>query len=118
LERNLGKEALGIEVVVELIREAGLNKTVCNLGDCYEQLVSLVNISNDCDNPLSREYQKVFVRGECVNFSANIINKFLDVKENNFSKLEATYSQVCREITTNQVKACPKKKKFHLVSCL
>jgi len=45
-------------------------------------------------------------------FSANIINKFLSVEENNFSKLEATDSQVCREITSNQVKAWPKKKKI------
>jgi hypothetical protein len=67
LERELGKEALEIEAVMELIKEAGL-----------------VNISTDCDNPLSREYQNVYVRGECVNFSANIINKFLGVKENKF----------------------------------
>ena len=39
LERDLGKEALEMEAVMELIREAGLMKTVCNLGDCYENLV-------------------------------------------------------------------------------
>jgi hypothetical protein len=76
LERELGKEALEIEVVMELIKEAGLMKTVCNLGDCYEKLVKefLVNIPDECDDPLSREYQKVFVREECINFSPNIIN--------------------------------------------
>ena len=70
LERELGKEALEIKVVMQLIKEAGLIMTVCNLGDCYEKLVKefLVNIPDECDNPLSREYQKVFVRGECVNF--------------------------------------------------
>jgi len=61
-----------------------------------------VNVAFDCDNPLSKEYQKVFVRGECVNFSTNIINKFLGIKENNFPKPEATNNQVCREITANQ----------------
>ena len=35
LERELGKEALEIEVVMKLIREAGLMKTICKPGDCY-----------------------------------------------------------------------------------
>lgn len=89
-------------------------KTVCNLGDLYEKLVKefLVNISNDCENPISREYQKVFVRGECVNFSPNVINKFLGVEEINIPKLEVTDNQVCKEVTANQIKVCPKKKKI------
>lgn len=114
LERELGKEALEIDDVRELIKEARLMKTVCNLGDLYEKLVKefLVNISNDCDNPISREYQKVFVRGECVNFSPNVINKFLGVEEINIPKLEVTDNQVCKEVTSNQIKVCPKKKKI------
>jgi len=65
LERELSEETMKIKVVMELIKEAGLMKTVCNIGDCYEKLVKefLVNIPEDCDNPLSREYQKVYVRG-------------------------------------------------------
>jgi len=31
LERELGKEALEMEVVMELIKKAGLMKTLCNL---------------------------------------------------------------------------------------
>jgi len=114
LERELGKETLEIEVVMELIKKAGLMKTLCNLGDCFEKLVKefLVNISDDCDNSLSREYQKVFVRGECVNFSPNIINKFLGVEEINIPKLEVTDNQVCKEITANKIKVWPKKKKI------
>jgi len=82
LEREMGKKVLEIEVVMEHIKEAGLIKTVCNLGECYEKLVKefLVNIPIDCHSPVSREYQKVFVRGECVNFSPTIINKFLGVE--------------------------------------
>jgi hypothetical protein len=85
---------------------------IYNLGDCYEKLVKefLVNIPNDCDDPLSREYQKVFVRGECVNFSPSIINKFLGVEEFNIPKLEITDSQVCKKITANQIIGWPKKK--------
>jgi hypothetical protein len=114
LERELGKEALDTEAIMKLIREADLIKTVCNLDNCYEQLIRefLVNIPSDCDNPLSRQFQKVYARGECVNFSPSIINKFLGVKEINFSEVEATDSQICREITANQVKAWPKKKKI------
>jgi len=36
LERELGKEALQIEAVMELIKEAGLMKTISKLGNCYE----------------------------------------------------------------------------------
>jgi len=55
LERQLAKEALEMQIVMNLINEAGLLKTVSNLGNCYEKLVKefLVNISEDCDNPLS-----------------------------------------------------------------
>jgi len=103
--RKLGEEALRIKVVLKLIEEAGLMKTVCNLGDFYEKLVKefFVNILKDCDNLLSRDFQKVFVRGERVNFSPNIINKFLGVTEEGVGELEATNNQVSREITANQV---------------
>jgi len=98
LERELSEEALKIKVVMKLIKEAGLMKTVCNFGDCYEKLVKefLVNISSDYDNPLSREFQKVYVRGECVNFSPNIINRFLGVDEEGASELGATDNQVSK----------------------
>jgi hypothetical protein len=66
LERELGEDALKITDVIDLIKEAGLLKTVTKLGDCYEVLVKefLVNIPEDCDNPLSLDYQTVYVRGE------------------------------------------------------
>ena len=52
--------------VMKLIKHVGLMKTVSGLGNCYEKLDKefLVNIPEDCDNPLSKEYQKVFVRGK------------------------------------------------------
>jgi len=71
----------------------------------------LVYISYVCDYPLSKEYQKLYVKGECVNFSHNTINKFLGVEETNIPELEVTDNQVCKEITANQVKVYPKKKK-------
>lgn len=99
---------------MELIKEAGLVKTVCNLGDCYEKLVKefVVNIPEDCDNPLSREYQKVYARRECVNFSPNIVNRFLGLAEEDITELEATDNQVSREVTASKVRTWPKKGKI------
>ncbi|MCI48250.1 envelope-like protein, partial [Trifolium medium] len=84
------------------------------IGDCYEKLVKefLVNIPEDCDNPLSKEYIKVFVRGECVEFSPAVINKFLERSEEPQAEVEVTENDVCKEITANQVKVWPKKGKL------
>jgi hypothetical protein len=114
VERELSEETVKIKEVMELIKEAGLMKTVCNLGECYEKLVKefVVNILEDCDNPLSREYQKIYVRGKCVNFSPNIINKFLGSAEEGVAELEATDNQVCREVTANKVRTWPKRGKI------
>ncbi|MCI35634.1 envelope-like protein, partial [Trifolium medium] len=69
----------------------------------------LVNIPEDCDNPLSKEYLKVFVRGKCVEFSPTVINKFLERNEDPQPEVEVTDNDVCKEITANQVKVWPKK---------
>ena len=84
---------------------------MCNLGECYEKMVKefLVNVSEDCDNHISRKYQKVYVRGECINFSPNIINSFLGIDEKKTAELEVTDNQVSREINANQTGAWPKK---------
>jgi len=39
LERELGKEAVKMTDVMDMIKKAGLLKTVCNLGNYYEKLV-------------------------------------------------------------------------------
>ena len=36
LERELGKDALEMKIVIDLIKETGLLKTVNNLCNCYE----------------------------------------------------------------------------------
>jgi len=72
----------------------------------------LVYISYVCDFPLSKKYQKVYVRGECVNFSPNTINKILGVEETKIPELEVTDNQVCKKITANQIKVWPKKIKI------
>ena len=114
LERELNEEASKIKEVMKMIKEAGLMKTVCKLGDYYEKLVKEFLVDNlvDCDNPLSREYQKVYVRGGCINFSPNIINDFLGADVKGAAEVEATDNQISQEITTNQVMVWPKKGKI------
>ncbi|XP_050890881.1 uncharacterized protein LOC127096340 [Lathyrus oleraceus] len=41
----------------------------------------IVNISKECDNKMSKEFIKVYVRGKCVEFSLEIINKFMGRSE-------------------------------------
>ena len=66
LERELGPDNLEINEVVNLIKEAGLETTITNLGNCYEKLVKefLVNIPDVCDDLMSKDYHIVYVRGK------------------------------------------------------
>lgn len=99
---------------MKLIKHAGLMKTVSGLGNCYEKLVKefLVNIPEDCDNPLSKEYQKVFLRGKEITFSPDIINTYLGISEEHYGELEVTDDAICKSITGGKVKQLPKKGKL------
>jgi hypothetical protein len=113
LERELSAGSLECKEIVSLIEKAGLLKTVSGIGNCYEKLVKefLVNIPEDCDNPLSKEHHKVYVRGKSVMFSPAIINKALGNKEDGYAEMEVTNNHVCKTITANQVKVWPLKGK-------
>ncbi|KAK2443855.1 hypothetical protein QL285_014924 [Trifolium repens] len=113
LERELSDEALECKEVMDLILQAGLMKTICGIGRCYEKLVKefIVNIGEDCDNKLSKEYHQVFVRGKCVQFSPAVINAYLGRREYGYPGFEPTNNQVCKTITANQVKVWPLKGK-------
>ncbi|XP_050916382.1 uncharacterized protein LOC127131508 [Lathyrus oleraceus] len=64
VERELGKEAVDVKEVMDLIKNAGLIKTVVALPQCYEGLVKefVVNIPEEISERRSREFCKVFVR--------------------------------------------------------
>ncbi|WJX67018.1 hypothetical protein P8452_51517 [Trifolium repens] len=113
LERELSAEALEQKEIIALIEKAGLMKTVTGIGECYEKLVKefLVNIPEDCDNPLSKEHHKVYVRGKCVMFSHAVINKALCNKEDGYAEMEITNNNICKTITANHVKIWPSKGK-------
>ncbi|XP_045791755.1 uncharacterized protein LOC123886481 [Trifolium pratense] len=112
LERELGKDILECEEVVNL-----MIKTVRGLGSCYEKLVRefVVNIPAGCDNPLDREYQKVYVRGKCVEFSPAVINKALDNPDVTHPDFGVSNNVICKTITANQVKIWPRKAKVPAV---
>ncbi|MCI15377.1 envelope-like protein, partial [Trifolium medium] len=114
LERELGQEALDRKEVMDLIEEVGLTKAVWGIGDCYEKLVKefLVNTSEDCDDPLSKEFRKVFVRGRCVEFSPTVINQYLERNEEPQAEAEVSDNDVCKAITANHIKQWPRKGKL------
>ncbi|PNX70685.1 hypothetical protein L195_g057641, partial [Trifolium pratense] len=93
VERELTKDALKCQDIFDYIKEAGLLKTVYDFTPCYELLVKefLVNIPEECDNPLSKDYHKVFVR---------------EPK----AELEVANDVVSAEITAGKVRVWPKKK--------
>ncbi|XP_045821999.1 uncharacterized protein LOC123914880 [Trifolium pratense] len=117
LERELGKDILECEEIVSLINDAGLIKTVWGLGSCYEKLVRefVVNIPIGCDNPLDKEFQKVYVRGKCVTFSPSVINKVLGNADDPHPDIEVSDNVVCKTITAEKVKTWPKKEKVPAV---
>ncbi|XP_058767279.1 uncharacterized protein LOC131640945 [Vicia villosa] len=114
VERELAPNALENKEILELIQEAGLLKTVCNLPKCYERLVKefMVNLSEDYGNSKSVDFRKVFVRGKCVSFSPSVINNFLVRTNEAQPELEVTDNKVCQVITAKQVKSWPLKEKL------
>ncbi|XP_058765961.1 uncharacterized protein LOC131639486 [Vicia villosa] len=106
--------AKSVGEILELIQEAGLLKTVCNLPKCYERLVKefTVNLFEDCGNSKSVDFRKVFVRGKCVSFSPYVINNFLVRTNEAQPELEVTDNKVCQVITAKQVKSWPLKEKL------
>ncbi|XP_050896716.1 uncharacterized protein LOC127103506 [Lathyrus oleraceus] len=114
VERELGKDAVEIKEVMDLIKAAGLLKTVVGFSQCYEGLFKefIVNILEDIADKNNKEFCKVFVRGKCIIFSPTVINNFLGRKAEGAGELEATDNEVCREIIARQVKRRPVKKHF------
>ncbi|XP_050877020.1 uncharacterized protein LOC127080760 [Lathyrus oleraceus] len=97
---------------MDLIKAAGLLKTMVGFSQCYEGLVKefIVNILEDIADKNNKEFCKVYVRGKCISFSPNVINNFLGRDNEGAGELEVTDNQVCREITARQVNIWPVKK--------
>ena len=63
-------------------------------------------------SPLSKEYIKVFVRGRCVEISREVIKKFLGSSEEACTEFKVADDQICKDITSQQVKEWPVKGKL------
>lgn len=92
MESELGKYVFECKEVMSLIQEAGLMKSVIGFGKFYEMLVKefIMNVSKECDNKRSKEFRKVYVRGRCVDFSPEIINRFLGRNEEEQAEVEVS----------------------------
>ena len=114
LERELNRSAIKCKEVMDLIKAAGLMKTVVKFSNCYEILVKefIVNLSGGCADGKSADFKSVYVRGRKVNFSPTMINKYLWGPDDAQPELEVTYNQVCQTITAKQVKHWPLKGKL------
>ncbi|KAK2397696.1 hypothetical protein QL285_059245 [Trifolium repens] len=100
-----------IKEVVDLIKHAGLESTVTNIGDCFEKLMKefLVNIPDDCNDPMSQDYHVVFVRAKKVKFSPKIINRFLGIDTSPCNDADLNFNKVCKVLTANHIKVWPRK---------
>ena len=99
---------------LDLIKAAGLLKTVIKLGDCYESLVRefIVNSPSEITNRKSDDYQKVFVRGKCVRFSPAVINKYLGRPIEGVVDIAVSEHQIAKEITANESSIDQRKGSF------
>ena len=115
LERDLNNGAMDCKEIMDLIKAAGLMKTVVKFTKCYENLVKefIVNLSDECVDGRSADFECVYVRGRRVNFSPSEINKFLGRSNEACPELEATDNEVCQTITARQVKCWPSKGKLN-----
>ncbi|XP_057426052.1 uncharacterized protein LOC130719441 [Lotus japonicus] len=96
---------------MELLVDAGLMKTVKDIGRCFSQLVRkfIVNIPTDCDDESSPEFRKAYVRGKCVNFSPEVVNEFLGRSPVAGTDEEPDLNRVAKTLTGKMVKKWPKK---------
>ncbi|XP_050909012.1 uncharacterized protein LOC127122768 [Lathyrus oleraceus] len=99
LEREMGKNGFECKEVMSLIQEAGLIKTITGFG-------------KECDNKRSKEFRKVYVRGRCVDFSPETINRFFDINEEEQVEVEVSDNVIYKVITAKQVKEWLRKGKL------
>ncbi|XP_057444148.1 uncharacterized protein LOC130736326 [Lotus japonicus] len=111
IERELHADALELKEIMELLVDAGLMKTVKDIGRCFSQLVRefIVNIPTECDDESSPEFRKAYVRGKCVNFSPEVVNEFLGRSPVAGTDEEPDLNRVAKTLTGKMVKKWPNK---------
>ncbi|CAI8599361.1 unnamed protein product [Vicia faba] len=88
--------------------------TVAGLRECYETFVRefIVNIPRERDNISNKEYIKVFVRGNCIEFSPQIINRYVERNVSKQVEMEVIDNTICIKISAERVTYWPRKKKL------
>jgi hypothetical protein len=109
-ERELNRETLECEEIIELLEASGLMKTVTKLGKCHETLIKefIVNITRDCSEG-RQELRHVYVRAKHVKFSPSTINKYLGRNDKSLTEKITPLNQVIKEIIGGQVEDWSKK---------
>lgn len=76
-ERELSKETLKCEVIVELSKDAQIMKIMTSISPYYPKLVKefIVNIFKHFNKAGRKYYKKVHIRRCCIGFSHVIINE-------------------------------------------
>ncbi|XP_057452148.1 uncharacterized protein LOC130743954 [Lotus japonicus] len=118
IERELHEDALELKEIMDLLADAGLMKTVKDIGRCFSQLVRefIVNIPTDCDDESSSEFRKVYVRGKCVNFSPEVVNEFLGRSPVAGTDEEPELNRIAKTLTARWSKSGQRKDCFPLGS--
>ncbi|XP_058767153.1 uncharacterized protein LOC131640789 [Vicia villosa] len=72
----------------------------------------IVNLSQDCGDGRTDDFDKVYVRRKCIDFSPAVINLYLGRDVEAQPELEVTDNEVCNVITGGKVKKWPIKSKL------
>ncbi|KAA0059224.1 flocculation protein FLO11-like [Cucumis melo var. makuwa] len=80
-EANIADQYNFCPAILGLIRNAGLIRTVFEVGPFYPRLMRelIMNLPSDFNDPSADEYQKVHIRGVCFNVSRELLNSYLDI---------------------------------------
>lgn len=108
-ERKVEAIVLMESDIYTLIEAAGLLKTITSVADYVPMVVSefYCNLTRDMDDPTSDNYQKVFVRGEMLDFSPEIINEHIGSSvEGEMEDIE-DWGVVAAELTGGNLTAWP-----------
>src|ERR1044072_8002899 len=108
-ERELHANALKSNEIMSLISAAGLQKTVTQVGRCYEDLVKefLINVALEVGKPGHIDHYKVYERGRAMEFSPISINRYLNRSEEVVIEEQVPLGTIAKILTANQVKEWP-----------
>lgn len=78
-ESNIFNQYQSYLVILDLICNARLIRTVSKVGPFYPRLIRklAVNLPSDFNDPSAEEFHKVHIRGGCFNVSPELLNQFL-----------------------------------------